>query len=269
MPVSYRLLYNSYNIPSMSEKEIVLVTGGTNGIGLDTVIYIASASPNYHVIIGARNLSKGEKVLKDVQAKSSIQGSVSLVQLDANEDSSIAAAAKKIKEDFGHLDTLVNNAGICPEPEKEQWPSREVMRSTFETNVFGPTVLTEALVPLLKKSSSPRIINVSSIVGSTSAISDHSSPISAVKYPGYRASKAALNMITAYQYAQLKEFGFKVWAFCPGYVVTDLGGDREQRVENGIESSETSAKGVLQIIQGERDADVGGFVARYGEKYEW
>jgi NAD(P)-dependent dehydrogenase (short-subunit alcohol dehydrogenase family) len=221
------------------------------------------------VIIGARNLSKGETVLKDVQAKSGIQGTISIVQLDTNDDDSIAAAAKKIESDFGRLDVLVNNAGICPEKGDTPWTTREVMRNTFETNVYGPTILTQVLIPLLKKSSNARVINVSSSLGSIASISNHADPYSGAVYPGYRMSKAALNMLTAYQYYQLKGDGVKVWSYCPGYVVTDLGNDREQRKEQGIESSETSAKGLLEIVQGERDADVGGFVARRGEKYEW
>ncbi|KAG9192474.1 hypothetical protein G6011_11208 [Alternaria panax] len=240
---------------SSLKKEVALITGATNGIGLDTAIYIASASPKYHVIIGARSLSKGETVLKEVQAKPGIQGTLSLVQLDANDDHSIEAAAKKVEQDFGHLDVLINNAGVCPERDGT-WTNRDLLRTTFETNVFGATLVTQALIPLMKRSSNPRIINVSSGLGSISAISDHSGPYSGVKYPGYRMSKAALNMLTAYQYNQLKPNGFKVWAYCPGFVVTDLGGDREQRKENGIESSETSAKGLLEIVQGERDADV-------------
>lgn len=213
-------------------------------------------------------MSKGETVLKDVQAKAGIQGTLSLVQLDANDDDSIKAAAKKIEEDFSKLDVLINNAGICPERDGT-WPDREQMRTTFETNVFGPTILTEALIPAMKRSSNPRIINVSSTMGSITLISDHSSPYAQVKYPGYRMTKAALNMLTAYQYVQLKPDGFKVWTYCPGYVVTDLGDDKEQRKEQGLESSETSALGLLQIVQGERDADVGGFVGRYGQKYGW
>jgi NAD(P)-dependent dehydrogenase (short-subunit alcohol dehydrogenase family) len=203
-----------------------------------------------------------------VQAKPGIQGTLSLIQLDANDDASIESAAKKIEQDFHKLDVLINNAGVCPETDG-QWPAnRQQMRTIFETNVFGPTLLTEALIPVMKHSSNPRIINVSSTLGSMSMISDHSSPYSQVKYPAYRMSKAALNMLTAYQYAQLKD-GFKVWTYCPGYVVTDLGGDREERKAQGLESSETSAQGLLQIVQGERDADVGGFVGRRGEKYGW
>lgn len=203
-----------------------------------------------------------------MQAKAGIQGTLSLVQLDANDDDSIKAAAKKIEEDFSKLDVLINNAGICPERDGT-WPDREQMRTTFETNVFGPTILTEALIPAMKRSSNPRIINVSSTMGSITLISDHSSPYAQVKYPGYRMTKAALNMLTAYQYVQLKPDGFKVWTYCPGYVVTDIGDDKEQRKEQGLESSETSALGLLQIVQGERDADVGGFVGRYGQKYGW
>jgi NAD(P)-dependent dehydrogenase (short-subunit alcohol dehydrogenase family) len=220
------------------------------------------------VVIGARNLSKGESVLKDVRAKSGIQGTVSLVQLDANDDSSIEEAAKKIEKDFGHLDVLINNAGIGIDKDV-QWPDRELLRTTFETNVFGPTLVTKFFVPLLKKSSNPRIINVTSLLGSISFQSDHSQQWSSVPVPAYRMSKAALNMLTAYQWNQLKPEGFKVWSFCPGYVVTDISGDREKRKEQGLESSETSAQGLLEIVQGKRDADVGGFIGKYGQKYDW
>ncbi|KAH7389995.1 hypothetical protein BKA66DRAFT_489494 [Pyrenochaeta sp. MPI-SDFR-AT-0127] len=250
------------------EKEVVLVTGGTNGIGLDTVIYIASASAKYHVIIGARNLVKGEAVLKEVQSKN-LEGTVSVIHLDANDDDCITSAAKSIQQEFGRLDVLVNNAGICPETFEPQWPSRETLRSTFETNVFGPSMITEALVPLLKLSKAPRVINVSSVMGSIAAISDHSGGFSGFRVPAYRMSKSALNMLTAYQYYQLKEFGFKIWTFCPGYVVTDLARDREQRPANGAESSETSAKGIWEIVEGKRDGEVGTFIGRYGQQYQW
>lgn len=100
-------------------------------------------------------------------------------------------------------------------------------------------------------------------------LSDHSGAFSAVKAPAYRMSKTALNMLTAYQYYQLKGDGVKVWTYCPGYVVTDLSRDRAQREGMGLDSSETSAQGILEIVRGERDRDVGGFIARKGGKYEW
>jgi NAD(P)-dependent dehydrogenase (short-subunit alcohol dehydrogenase family) len=82
-------------------------------------------------------------------------------------------------------------------------------------------------------------------------------------------SKAALNMLTGYQYYQLKDVGAKVWSYCPGYVTTDLGRDRDVRVQQGIDSSETSAQGILEIVEGKRDAEVGTFVARYGQSHGW
>ena len=82
-------------------------------------------------------------------------------------------------------------------------------------------------------------------------------------------TKAALNMLTSYQYQQLKDEGFKVWSFCPGFVVTDLARDREVREKIGCESSETSAQGILEILEGQRDDEVGLFLQRYGERYDW
>lgn len=91
-----------------------------------------------------------------------------------------------------------------------------------------------------------------------------------VRVPGYRMSKAALNMLTAYQHQQLKGEGFKVWSYCPGWVITDVGKDREARkTYKGCESSETSAQGILDILEGQRDDEVGQFVARYGKSHVW
>ena len=196
-------------------------------------------------------------------------GTLSLLQLDVGQDDFIAAAAKKIEEDFGRLDVLINNAGICPETYETTSPSRATLRSTFETNLFGPTILTDAVVPLLKRSQAPRIINVSSRLGSIAEIVNDANAPNIVRVPAYRMSKAALNMLTVYQYSQLKQFGFKVWTYCPGYVTTDIGRDRERRVNTGVDSSETSAQGVLEIVEGKRNKDVGRFVTRYGEMYEW
>ena len=178
---------------------------------------------------------------------------------------------EKISLEHGRIDVLINNAGICAETYEGQWPSRATLHSTFETNLFGPTILTTALLPLLRNSPTPNIINISSGLGSIarcSATTDTSSG-RVVRVPGYRMSKAALNMLTAYQYQQLKEEGFKVWSFCPGFVVTDLGRDREERERIGCESAETSAKAVAEILEGERDGEVGLFLQRYGNRYEW
>ncbi|KAJ4335739.1 hypothetical protein N0V95_008807 [Ascochyta clinopodiicola] len=260
-------------MPSLTaERQIILITGANTGIGFDTATLLATVSVDNHVIVGARNTAKGEaalKQIKDVRPKSS----VSLVQLDADSDASITAAVHHIEQEFGRLDVLINNAGICKETYDGQWPSRDDLRAEFETNVYGPTVLSAALLPLLRQSKSPKIINVSSGLGSItrcSAEPDTSPAGATVRVPGYRMSKSALNMLTAYQYQQLRGEGFKIWSYCPGFVVTDIGGDREARKSmQGCESSETSAQGILEILDGQRDGEVGQFLQKYGKRYDW
>lgn len=225
--------------------------------------------------MGARNPAKAEAKLKEVQAKNP-KGTLSSVQLDTNDDESIFAAAKQIERDFGRLDILINNAGVCPENGTQEWTTRNTLRSTFETNVYGPMILTEAMIPLLKASKNPMVINVTTGLGSITGLDPNLDPSNVlynykdVRVPGYRMSKAALNMLTAYQHVHLRQFGVKVWAYCPGFVITDLQDDREAREAlPWCESSETSAQGVLDIVKGERDEDVGKFVTKRGGMYPW
>ncbi|KAH7067004.1 hypothetical protein BKA63DRAFT_571394 [Paraphoma chrysanthemicola] len=258
-----------------ADKQVILITGATNGIGLDTAIFLAADSPNNHVIMGARSTAKAEAKLKEVQKKNP-KGSLSYVGLDVNDDESISAAVKRIGEDFGRIDVLVNNAGVCDNDQTAQFNSRQVLRDTFETNVYGVMVLTEAALPLLKASKNPMVINVTSGLGSISGLSpdldpnSQLSPYKDVRGPAYRMSKAALNMMTAYLYHQFQSEGLKAWAYCPGYVVSDLTNDREKREQSQYcESSETSAQGILEIVRGERDAEVGGYITKRGGKYPW
>jgi NAD(P)-dependent dehydrogenase (short-subunit alcohol dehydrogenase family) len=248
--------------------------GATNGIGFDTAIYLARSSPNHHIIMGARSPTKAATKLAEVQSKN-IKGTVSTIILDQDSDDSIFAAVKQLEEEFPHLDILINNAGICL-PTDQTWTDRSTLQSTFNTNVFGPMILTRALLPLLKKSASPAIINVTSGLGSIAGLNpelpaDHALySYKDVTVPGYRMSKAALNMLSAYQFKQLRDEGFRVWSYCPGYVATDLTGDKEAREGMAwCESSETSAEGIGEIVRGERDGEVGGFITKKGGRYPW
>lgn len=257
------------NIAIFSPTRITLTTtGGNNGIGFDTVAALTAASANYHVIIGSRSLEKGTSALEKINSKNH-PGTASLVQLDVNSDSSIASAFSTISESFGRLDVLINNAGICPQPVDNAWPTREEMRAIFETNVFGPTLVTQAATPLLQKSRDPRIINVTSSLGSISSRLNADDLVATANYPAYRISKAGLNMLTAYTQTLGQVKGVKVWSFCPGYVISDLGGERELKESMGIDSSETSARGILEIVRGDRDAEVGSFVEREGKSRAW
>lgn len=217
--------------------------------------------------MGVRNPEKGQKALDQVQARKP-QGTLSLLTLDVSDDASIHAAAEKLEADYGRVDVLINNAG---NQIQTKFPTREELRESFETNVYGPTILTQVLTPLIVASKSKKIINVSSELGSITErlVPNHQTyhnPMTA-----YRMTKSALNMLTACQYHDLKDYGVKVWSFCPGFVITDLAGPeyRQRRAAMGAESSETSAQAILDIVEGKRDAEAGTFVGRYGAKLRW
>jgi NAD(P)-dependent dehydrogenase (short-subunit alcohol dehydrogenase family) len=218
--------------------------------------------------MGCRNPAKGRAALESLQAKN-LPGTISLLDLDITSDDSINAAYKKLESEFGVLDVLVNNAGIVvQDPSKSM---REATLETFNANTVGPQVLTATLAPLLKKSKDPRVINVTSELGSITQRADVNGHYYALPADAYRMSKAALNMLTVCQYFNLSEFKCKVWAYCPGYVVTNLTGenDVQNRLNNGAESPDTSAQGIKEIIEGQRDAEVNSFVTRYGKSSPW
>lgn len=217
--------------------------------------------------MGVRTPSKGEKALEELQARNPA-GKLSLIQLDVTDDNSISKAVEQITAEHGVLDVLVNNAGIVVMAPTDR---RTEFLDTFNTNAVSPFVLTERLIPLLQKSSDPRIINVTSRLGSINERADPSGEFYKVPAEAYRVSKAALNMATVCMYAKYKSWGAKVWAFCPGYVVSNLTGeeDRKRRIEMGLEGSDTSAQGILEIVQGQRDAEVGMFLQRRGLLADW
>ncbi|KAF2729397.1 short chain dehydrogenase [Polyplosphaeria fusca] len=250
-----------------SSKRIILITGANAGIGYDASAHLAVASRNNHVIMCVRSLSKGEAALKEIKAKNPA-GTLSLLELDVTSDASIAAAAAKIGTDFGRIDVLINNAGIA-RPAKAA--TREILRETFETNVFGVMILTQQLEPFLRISKDPRIINVSSGLGSISMRADPNGEYYNHPTDTYRMSKAALNMLTTCQSFAFKDFGARVWSYCPGFVVTDLTGkdDRQRRIDMGAESSETSAVGIVEIVEGKRDVETNKFIQRYGKQWDW
>lgn len=149
---------------------------------------------------------------------------------------------------------------------------RAMARELFDANFFGHVFLTRALEPLLRKAADgcARIVNVSSSLGSVGERVDASHPFYGVPGDFYRASKAALNMQTASQNFAYQGWA-KAWAFCPGYVVTNLSGEetRQMRKDHGADSSETSAQGILDIVSGKRDGETDKFVARNGETHIW
>jgi NAD(P)-dependent dehydrogenase (short-subunit alcohol dehydrogenase family) len=209
----------------MTAPLIALVTGGNKGIGREIAAQLARLG--HTVVIGARSLERGEETAAELRADG---GEVSAVALDVTDAASVAAAAEHVAEAHGRLDALVNNAGISHQPGADfagQLPrSADVdhVRAVFETNVFGVITVTSAFLPLLRRSASPRIVNVSSSAGSLAAISDfgNTDPIAL----GYVPSKTALTAVTMMYARDLAAEGILVNAVCPGFVATDLNGHR-------------------------------------------
>ncbi len=207
-------------------SKIALVTGANKGIGRGAAEQLAAQGMT--VLIGARDLQRGEEAAAALRAAG---GDVHALALDVTDPATIQAAAKHIEERFGHLDVLINNAGITgsgqvsPMDATDQVPSTvelEMVRAVFETNVFGVIAVTNAMLPLLRRSPAPRIVNVSSHGGSVTLAADPEGPFTALlPSAAYVPSKAALNALTVQYANELRKDGILVNAVAPGYVDTD------------------------------------------------
>lgn len=235
---------------------LMTTLGANSGIGLETVVGLAGASAEYHILLGTRSTENGEKALQQIKSAhgNSIKSSVSILQLDVTSRHSILAARDEIEKSYGKLDVLINNAAILI---TEPMDRLDLLRKTFETNVFGPWYLTEVLEPLLRKSATPVIINVSSDQGSVTRKLDPTNPYAKLPGEHYRASKSAMNMMAACQRTSYKEWGCRVCAFNPGFCVTNLTGEkgRQVRIDNGARPAKDAADALVEIILGKRDED--------------
>lgn len=202
----------------MSESKIVLISGANKGIGFETAKQLVAKG--YEVYIGARRESEGQAAAAKLGPKAHY------IHLDMSHPDTFLAAAQKLEQLHGRLDVLVNNAGIGPDNGMK--PSEapiELIRESFNTNVFGLVELTQRMLPLLRKSASGRIVNVSSILGSLTLNADPKTDLGDWRSFGYNGSKAAVNMFTATLAFELRDTKIKVNSAHPGWVKTDLGGD--------------------------------------------
>ena len=213
-----------------SPSRIALVTGANKGIGLEIARQLARSGAR--VLLGGRNAALGTAAVAALEAEGL---DAVFLHLDLDRPETIAAAAESISADYGRLDVLVNNAGITdPGDGPPSKAGMAAVRRIFDTNFFGTLAVTQAMVPLLLKSASARIVNVSSGLGSIALHADPQWEYAAVKLLGYNASKAALNMLTVQLAGELREAGIKVNAADPGYTATDLNGHRgHQTVAEG------------------------------------
>jgi NAD(P)-dependent dehydrogenase (short-subunit alcohol dehydrogenase family) len=204
-------------------KKVALISGANKGIGLETARQLGQKGIT--VVLGARDLAKGEAAAEALK-KEGIDASA--VKFDVVDAADIKAAVEKIEKEFGKLDILINNAGVVCEAlggNSTTTVSEKALRDTFETNFFALIAVTNAFLPLVKKSEAGRIVNVSSILGSLTLQATEGSPIYEAKPFAYDASKAAQNAYTIHLAHALKDTKIKVNAAHPGWVKTDMGTD--------------------------------------------
>jgi len=208
-----------------TQKRIVVVTGGNRGIGFEICRQLASRGAE--VVLTARQKEAGEEAVKRLAAQNL---AVKYYSLEVTKPEGIAGLCDFLQRTFGRLDVLINNAGIY---HKEDASGLEVkaaiVRATLETNTLAPLLLSQALAPLLKRSSAGRIVNMSSGMGALSDMrGDHAA---------YRISKTALNAVTAILADDLRG-AVAVNSVCPGWVKTDMGGpNAEREVSEGADTA--------------------------------
>ena len=207
-------------------QKIVLVTGANKGIGFEICRQLAGKG--LAVIMTSRNQERGMKAAEQLKRQDLL---VDFHLLDVTDSASIKALERYLETKHDRLDVLINNAGIFIDDEMDSLNvDMDTVRKTFETNFIGPFLVSQVMLPLLKKSDDGRIINISSGLGQ---LSDTGSG-----FPSYSMSKAALNMLSAKMAADLKGTKIKVNSICPGWIKTDMGGkEAPGTVEEGADTA--------------------------------
>lgn len=229
----------------MLDKPVALVTGANRGIGLQ--IGKDLAGHGFTVLVGSRDLRRGEVAAREVGPDAHA------LQLDVTDQASIAAAAARVRNEFGRLDVLIQNAAISntrkrPGQSVAEYAattrpsnvSLDEMRAVWDTNVFGVLAVYQAMLPLLRATPNARIVNVSSGVGSLTTNSDPAFAYRSIFGPVYPASKTALNALTVAMAIELEPEGIKVNAISPGFTKTNL---------NGYAGTETVEQGAREAVR--------------------
>jgi NAD(P)-dependent dehydrogenase (short-subunit alcohol dehydrogenase family) len=234
------------------DKSIALVTGGNKGIGREIARQLTGAGLT--VYVGSRDAARGERAVEEMGHDAR------LLVLDVTDAASIADAARQVDT----LDILVNNAGISGD---DRTPDREdlaTFRRIYETNVFGVVAVTNAFLPALRRSTQPRIVNISSGTGSLTWATGPQFPHRGT-YAAYRSSKAALNALTVFYAHALADDGIKVNALAPGLRRTDLNASAAASEGDPAEA----AAGAVQLALLPHHGPTGEFFSWDGTPVPW
>jgi NAD(P)-dependent dehydrogenase (short-subunit alcohol dehydrogenase family) len=227
------------------QKRIALVTGANKGIGFEVARQLARKG--FHVFLGARNEKAGQAAADKLRSEGAKEdyAEITFLKIDVSKPDSIRHAAEEFSTKSDSLDTLVNNAGILLDDDKDVLTIRpEIFETTLRTNTLGALLVSQAFVPFLKKSAVPRIVNVSSGGGQLTDGADGWAP-------AYCISKTALNGVTSQLAAALPKFA--VSSVCPGWVRTDMGGT------NATRSIAEGATGIVWLAADAPQSETGKF----------
>ncbi|WP_028922865.1 SDR family NAD(P)-dependent oxidoreductase [Pseudonocardia acaciae] len=242
-----------------ARRTVALVTGANKGIGYQVAAQLAKRGMT--VLLGARNRAWGVKAAETLRAAGA--GDVRPIVMDVTDPDSVGAAATHLDIHFRRLDVLVNNAATYDEAARaactgdtRHLPSGadlDVVRAVFETNVFGVITVTNAMLPLLSRSSAPRIVNVSSGLGSLSAMSDPDGPLGKIPPSiGYIPSKTALNAVTVQYAREYRDTALLVNAADPGPCATELN-------PTAVRTAAAGARVAVRLATLGPDGPTGGF----------
>ena len=237
----------------MSERPLAVVTGAYRGLGLETCRQLAAL--DYRILLTARREDEGRRA---VAALAQAGHEAWFQPLDVTDETARIALRDRLRDEFGRVDALVNNAGIFPDPEPGTPDSSvlaadlDVVRRAFETNTLAALRLCQLLIPLMRGQG--RVVNVSSGMGQLSDMNGCC--------PAYRLSKTALNAVTRSLADELRGTGVKINSVCPGWVRTDMGG------EHATLTVEEGARGIVWAATLPDAGPSGGFF-RHGEPIPW
>jgi NAD(P)-dependent dehydrogenase (short-subunit alcohol dehydrogenase family) len=253
----------------MADKRITLITGANQGVGFQVAKELVAAGNT--VLVGSRNLERGEEAVKQIGP------GATAIQIDVTDSVSIAAAAERIRTEFGRLDLLVQNAGISTTKKREPGEflqdyarnnvaslvSLDEIRAIWDTNVFGVLAVHQAMLPLLRLSSDARIVIVSSGVGSLATNADPTYAYHKIYGPGYAASKTALNGMALAMMVELEDTDIKLNIVSPAFTATALNNFA------GTESVEDGSREVVRVALLGPDGPTGTFTRWENQTIPW
>jgi NAD(P)-dependent dehydrogenase (short-subunit alcohol dehydrogenase family) len=238
-------------------QPIALVTGGNTGIGFEVVRALAKRGMT--VYLGSRNSDRGSQAAAELKA----EGDIRPLLLDVTDASHRQAALASIEAAHGRLDLLINNAGASLSGNALE-VTPETLNESFEINAFGPLLLTQSAIPLLRKSAHPRIVNVSSAAGSFGWLSNLDPRFDTLQMPyAYCAAKSAMNVGTLLLASALKPDGIKINSVSPGYVKSQVSRFM------GTRTPAEGAQSVLRFAIMDDDGPTGGFFDEHGNPLSW